>query len=67
MGVAPNAEEGDETIAKNGLKVFLEREANKMLENATIGFVEEQGFTIDGLMPSSCPTGSCPTSGGSCQ
>jgi Fe-S cluster assembly iron-binding protein IscA len=66
MGVAKDAEDGDETIANDGLKVFLEREANKMLENATIGFIEEQGFTIDGMTPSSCPTGSCPTSS-SCQ
>jgi len=66
MGVAPNAEDGDETITKDGLKVFLEKEANKMLSNATIDFLDNEGFAIDGIEQASCSSSSCPTSGG-CQ
>jgi Fe-S cluster assembly iron-binding protein IscA len=64
MGVAPNAEDGDETITKDGLKVFLETEANKMLSNATIGFSEGQGFSLEGVEQSACQTNACPTSSG---
>ncbi len=64
MGVANSAEDGDETLEKDGLKVFLDIEANKMLFNATIDFSDEQGFAIDGMTPSAC---ACPTSSSSCQ
>jgi Fe-S cluster assembly iron-binding protein IscA len=66
MGVANSAEDGDETLEKDGLKVFLDKEANKMLFNATIDFSDEQGFAIDGMAPSTCQSSSCPTSS-SCQ
>jgi Fe-S cluster assembly iron-binding protein IscA len=66
MGIAPNAEDSDETITKDGLKVFLDKEANKMLSDATIDFSDEQGFAIDGINQSACQS-SCPTSGSSCQ
>jgi Fe-S cluster assembly iron-binding protein IscA len=66
MGVANSAEDGDETMINDGLKVFLEREANKMLSKATIDFSADQGFSIDGIEQSSCQSSSCPTSS-SCQ
>jgi Fe-S cluster assembly iron-binding protein IscA len=62
MGVANAAEDGDETLAKDGLKVFLDREANKMLSEATIDFSDDQGFAITGMTQSAC---SCSSS--SCQ
>jgi Fe-S cluster assembly iron-binding protein IscA len=64
MGIANSAEDGDEILENDGLKVFLEREANKMLSNATIDFSDEQGFAIDGMDQSSCQS-SCQSS--SCQ
>lgn len=64
MGVAPNAEDGDETVTRNGLKLFLEREANKMLLNATIDFSELQGFSLEGVEQSPCQSNACPTSSG---
>jgi len=66
MGVAKDAEDGDQTFEKDGLKVFLEREANRMLSNATIDFSEIQGFSIEGFEQTSCQSGTCPTSS-SCQ
>jgi Fe-S cluster assembly iron-binding protein IscA len=62
MGVAPNAEDGDETLEKDGLRVFLDREANKMLLDATIDFSNSEGFAISGMNQSACQS-SCPTSG----
>ncbi len=44
MGIAANAEDGDETMINDGLRVFLEKEANKMLSKATIDFSADQGF-----------------------
>ncbi|NWF51781.1 MAG: hypothetical protein HXY47_01690 [Nitrospirae bacterium] len=64
MGVALNPEDGDLTINKDGLKIFLDKEANIMLMNATLDFSEEQGFAISGMNQSPC---ACPTSGDSCQ
>jgi Fe-S cluster assembly iron-binding protein IscA len=64
MGVAPDPEDGDLTLEKDGLKVFLDKEANNMLLNATIDFSDDQGFAITGMNQSSC---SCSTSGSSCQ
>jgi len=64
MGVANGAEDGDETLEKDGLKVYLDREANKMLSEATIDFIEDQGFAIDGMTQSACQSNTCPTSSG---
>ena len=41
MGIANAAEDGDETLEQDGLKVYLDREANKMLLEATIDFLED--------------------------
>jgi len=64
MGVAPAPEDGDLTLEKDGLKLFLDKEANNMLLNATIDFSDDQGFAISGMNQSPC---ACPTSGSSCQ
>ncbi|MGQ9571262.1 MAG: hypothetical protein ACUVUQ_10600 [Thermodesulfovibrionales bacterium] len=64
MGVALDPEDGDLTLEKDGLKIFLDKEANNMLLNATIDFSDDQGFAISGMNQSSC---SCSTSDGSCQ
>ncbi len=64
MGVAANAEDGDETIAKDGLKIFLEKEANKMLYHATIDFSEFQGFSLEGVEQTPCQSNTCSTSSG---
>lgn len=54
MGIANVAENGDVTLERDGLKVFLEKEANKLLSDATIDFSDEQGFLITGMPQSSC-------------
>jgi len=58
MGVANSPEDGDITLEKDGLKVYLDKEANKMLLNATIDYSDEQGFGITGMAQSSC---ACPS------
>jgi Fe-S cluster assembly iron-binding protein IscA len=62
MGIANAAEDGDETLEQDGLKVYLDREANKMLSEATIDFSNSEGFAISGMNQSACQS-SCPTSG----
>ena len=62
MGIANAAEAGDETLEQDGLKVYLDREANKMLSEATIDFSNSEGFAISGMNQSACQS-SCPTSG----
>ncbi len=54
MDIANSAYDGDVTVEKDGLKVFLEKEANKLLSDATIDFSDEKGFVITGIPRSSC-------------
>lgn len=54
MDIADNAMRGDVTLEKGGLKVFLEKEANKLLAKATIDFSDEKGIIISGMPQSSC-------------
>jgi len=54
MDIANSAQDGDSTLEKDGLKVFLEKRANELLSNATIDFSYNQGFTITGIPQSSC-------------
>ena len=57
------ASEGDETIEKNGLKVFVDQEASKSLSSKEIDFIKNEqgeGFVINGNEPpsgSSCGSG----------
>ncbi|MGQ9569503.1 MAG: hypothetical protein ACUVUQ_01410 [Thermodesulfovibrionales bacterium] len=54
MDIAIGAKKGDITLEKEGLKVFIEQEANRLLSNATIDFADEQGFVVTGMPQSSC-------------
>ena len=54
MDIADSAQDGDAILEKDGLKVFLEKEANKLLSDATLGFSDEKGFVIKGMPKSAC-------------
>jgi Fe-S cluster assembly iron-binding protein IscA len=54
MDIAEESKRGDVTLEKSGLKVFLEKEANKLLSEATIDFSETRGIIISGMQRSSC-------------
>jgi len=54
MDIANDAKNGDVTLEKDGLKVFLEQEAYRLLSSATIDFAEGQGFLVTGMTQSSC-------------
>lgn len=54
MDIAMDAEKDDITLEKDGLKVFLEREANNLLSGASIDFSEKEGFIISGMQQTSC-------------
>lgn len=53
MDIADGAEKGDVTLEKNGIKVFLEKKANKLFSDATIDFSDERGFIISGMKQAS--------------
>ena len=53
MDIANAAEDNDIIIDRDGLKVFLAKEANNLFSDATIDFLEEQGFVIKGMPQSS--------------
>ena len=54
MDIADEPREGDVTLEKGGVKVFLEKEANRLLSEATIDFSAERGIIISGMPQSSC-------------
>ncbi len=54
MDIAKNAQEGDTTIRKAGIKVFLEKKADTLLSEATMDFSDERGFIISGMQRTSC-------------
>jgi Fe-S cluster assembly iron-binding protein IscA len=54
MDIANDAKSGDITLEKDGLKVFLEQEAYKLLSSATMDFTDEQGLLVTGMSQSSC-------------
>jgi len=54
MDVADGAKKGDVTLEKGGVKVFLEKEANKLLSEATIDFSDKRGIIISGMQQTSC-------------
>ncbi len=55
MGIAEGAEKGDVILKKDGVRVFLEKKANKMLAGATLDYSKKEGIIISGLIkPSSC-------------
>ncbi len=54
MDIAIGAKKGDITLEKDGLKVFLEQEANKLLSDATLDFTDDHGFIVTGAPQTSC-------------
>jgi Fe-S cluster assembly iron-binding protein IscA len=54
MDIAERAMSGDVTLKKGGLKVFLEKEASKLLVEATIDYSDKRGIIISGMPQSSC-------------
>jgi Fe-S cluster assembly iron-binding protein IscA len=54
MDVATGPEKNDTTISKAGIKVFLEKEADALLSDATIDYSDVQGFMITGMPQNSC-------------
>jgi iron-sulfur cluster assembly accessory protein len=61
LDIDEKAAEGDETVEKNGLKVFMDKEAAKSLTGKEIDFVKTEqgeGFVINGNEPPpSCGSG----------
>jgi len=49
MDIVNGAEKGDITLERDDLKVFLSQKANNLLSNATIDFIDGQGFVITGM------------------
>ncbi|MHB8792246.1 MAG: hypothetical protein ACYC6O_02735 [Thermoleophilia bacterium] len=54
MDIAESAARGDEILELDGLKVFLEKEANKQLKSAIIDYNDARGFVISGQQQGSC-------------
>ncbi len=54
MDIVKDALMGDTTIELQGLKLFIDERANKMLVSTSIDFNEGQGFVLTGAQPNSC-------------
>ena len=54
MDIADEPRMGDTTLEEGGIKVFLEKEANRLLSEATIDFSTERGIIVSGMSRSSC-------------
>jgi len=55
MGIAAGAEKGDVVLENDGVKVFLEKKANKILSGATMDYSHKGGIIVSGIIrPSSC-------------
>ncbi len=54
MDIADGTKDGDVTIEKDGITIFLEKDANKMLSEAAIDYSDQQGFIISGMQQASC-------------
>jgi len=54
MVIAAAPEENDVTLEKDGLKLFLEKQADEILTQATIDFDDKRGFVTTGVPSSSC-------------
>ncbi|MEW6110454.1 MAG: iron-sulfur cluster assembly accessory protein [Nitrospirota bacterium] len=60
MDIDEKATEGDETVEKNGLKVFVDKEAFESLSNKEIDYIKTEqgeGFIINSNEPPSCSSG----------
>ena len=54
LAVAEGPKRGDVTLETDGLKVFLEKEAKKLISNATLDYTAGEGIVIGGKPLSSC-------------
>ncbi len=64
MDIDEKASDGDETIEHNGLRVFVDKEASKSLDNKEIDYIKNEhgeGFIINSIEPPSCNTTGCST------
>lgn len=60
MDIDEKASEGDETVEKNGLKVFVDKEAYASLGEKEIDYIKTEqgeGFVINGGEAPSCSSG----------
>jgi len=61
LDINETASEGDETVEKNGLKVFVDKDASESLSNKEIDYVKTpqgEGFVVNSNEPpSSCGSG----------
>ncbi len=60
MDIDEKASEGDETVEKNGLKVFVDKEAYASLGEKEIDYIrteQGEGFVINGGEAPSCSSG----------
>jgi iron-sulfur cluster assembly accessory protein len=60
IDIVEEAVDGDSVVEKNGVKVFIEKEASEKLNGMEINYVddgERQGFVLTGNEPSSCGPG----------
>lgn len=68
MDIDEKAAAGDETVEKNGLKVFVNRETSASLADKEIDYVSNdrgEGFVINGGEAPSCGSGGAASSCGS--
>lgn len=54
MDIARDPFPGDTAIEMDGSRLFLDKEANTLLSEATIDYSQEKGFIISGLPKSEC-------------
>ncbi len=54
MGIAERAEKGDVVLENDGVKVFLEKKAKKILSGATIDYSAKDGIIVSGVIRPSC-------------
>ncbi len=60
LDINETASDGDQTIEKNGLKVFVDKDAVASLDNKEIDYIrtpQGEGFVINGLDAPSCGSG----------
>lgn len=54
LSAADGPKRGDVTFEQGGVTVFLEKEAKKLISEATLDYTDEEGLVIGGKPLSSC-------------
>lgn len=54
MDIADAPKKGDVTLEQGGVKMFLEKEANRLLSEATLDHSAKRGIILSGMQRSSC-------------